>query len=83
VTVSLGFYADHSTTIDLHEFDAERAPLLDLGNPGQYLTIGAFDSVPIADHLAFARKLADATAGYLSALERFAAAQSADLTKAA
>jgi hypothetical protein len=82
VTISIGFYANQDTTVDLNDYGTKRPPLIELDNPGHWLTIGAFDTVPMADHLAFARKLADAATGYLAALERYAA-QATEHTEAA
>ncbi|MEV6651755.1 hypothetical protein [Streptomyces sp. NPDC051219] len=74
MTAAMGFYADASTSVRLSDYDAERPPILSLDGAGHSLLISAFDSVPIADHLAFARDLATAAADYVTALERYAAA---------
>jgi hypothetical protein len=73
VTLSASFHADRDTWVHLHDYGTRRAPILALDNPDSNMTISVFDSVPLADHLAFARKLADATAAYLTALETYAA----------
>jgi hypothetical protein len=73
VTLSASFHADQDTWVRLHDYGTRPAPILTLDSLDSSLTIGVFDSVPLADHLAFARKLADTTAAYLAALETYAA----------
>ncbi|MBT2390138.1 hypothetical protein J7E87_12040 [Streptomyces sp. ISL-1] len=73
MTASMAFYADGSTTIRLADYGAERTPILMVDGVGHSLHISAFNSVPIADHLAFARELATAATEYVAALERYAA----------
>jgi hypothetical protein len=82
VTLSASFHADADTSVRLLDYGTERTPILVLDNPDSDVTISMFDTVPMADHLAFARKLADAATGYLAALERYAAARPADRTEA-
>ncbi|MEY9875990.1 hypothetical protein ABH931_005497 [Streptacidiphilus sp. MAP12-33] len=73
MTVHLGFYAAADTTVNLHDYGTERTPILSLGNIAEHLTISALDSIPLTDHLTFARHLAAAAADYLAALEMYAA----------
>jgi hypothetical protein len=83
VTVSLGFHADAETRVHLNDYGTDRTPILALYNTGGSLLISTLDTMPLADHLAFARSLAGATAHYVAALERFATARPADQTAAA
>jgi alkylation response protein AidB-like acyl-CoA dehydrogenase len=74
---SMSFHGDASTWVHLHDYGTERLPILAIDGDGYYLTISVFDSRPIADHQAFAQKLAKAAAEYLAAVERYATAQPA------
>ncbi|MDT3397202.1 hypothetical protein RKE29_11180 [Streptomyces sp. B1866] len=80
MTASLGFYATRATSVRLHVYGTTRAPILQLDGSDHSLAITAFDSLPVADHLAFARALAAATADYLTALLTYAAAVADDDT---
>ncbi|MER6128309.1 hypothetical protein ABT173_38220 [Streptomyces sp. NPDC001795] len=69
MTASMAFYADAATTVRLNRYGTRRAPILTLDGEGHSLAISAFDRIPIADHLSFARELASACAEYVKALE--------------
>ncbi|MFG2855117.1 hypothetical protein ACGFZ9_31305 [Streptomyces mirabilis] len=71
---SMSFHGDASTWVHLHDYGTERLPILAVDGDGYYLSISVFDSQPIADHQAFAEKLAKAAADYLAAVQRYAAA---------
>ncbi|MDH2393143.1 hypothetical protein QCN29_31085 [Streptomyces sp. HNM0663] len=71
----MSFYGDADTGVHLHDYGTKRAPILALDGNGCSLSVSAFNAVPIADHLAFAKALAAATADYLAALETYAAAR--------
>lgn len=73
MTTSMAFYGGANTGVRLNEYDAKRPPILTLDDDGAWLSISAFESVPIADHLDFARSLASAAAEYVTALETYAA----------
>ncbi|MEY9871216.1 hypothetical protein ABH931_000681 [Streptacidiphilus sp. MAP12-33] len=81
--VSMSYHVDADTWVDLHAYGTERTPILGLTNIGQHLMISACGDLPLTDHLAFARQLADATARYVTAMETYAAAQTADSTEVA
>ncbi|SEQ71691.1 hypothetical protein SAMN04487983_1007170 [Streptomyces sp. yr375] len=74
MTASMAFCADGNTIVRLCEYGTVRTPLLTLDGEGHSLTVSAFDRVPIAEHLTFARELAAACADYVRALETYAAA---------
>ncbi|MEU9247598.1 hypothetical protein [Streptomyces sp. NPDC048385] len=74
MTASMSFYADGDTTIRLNQYGTRRAPILTLYGEGHSLSVSAFDHVPVANHLAFARTLAIACAEYVTALETYATA---------
>ncbi|MEU9339092.1 hypothetical protein AB0D49_39120 [Streptomyces sp. NPDC048290] len=76
MTASMAFYADGDTTVRLSQYGTTRTPILTLDADGHSLSVSAFNQVPIADHLAFARELATACAEYVTALETYAAAPS-------
>ncbi|WAZ23025.1 hypothetical protein STRCI_004339 [Streptomyces cinnabarinus] len=76
MTASMSFYADTHTTVRLSKYGTRNAPILALDGEDHTLTVSAFDHVPIADHLTFARELAAACADYVKALETYAAAMS-------
>ncbi|MER7923880.1 hypothetical protein ABTY96_12265 [Streptomyces sp. NPDC096057] len=78
MTASMSFYADADTTVRLSEYGTNRAPILTLDGEDHSLSVSAFDRVPIADHLTFARDLAAACADYVKALEAYAAALADD-----
>lgn len=71
---SMSFHGDASSRVRLHDYGTERLPILSLDGDGYSLSISVFDSRPIADHQAFAEKLAKAAADYLAAVQRYAAA---------
>jgi len=73
VTASMSFYADTHTTVRLSKYGTHHAPILALDGEDHTLTVSAFNHVPIADHLSFARELAAACADYVKALETYAA----------
>ncbi|SNX61877.1 hypothetical protein SAMN06272735_3627 [Streptomyces sp. TLI_55] len=75
MSASMSFYGDASTWVHLHDYGTRRLPILAIDGDGYGLTISVFDSRPIADHQAFAEKLAQASADYLAAVQRYAAAQ--------
>ncbi|MEV1085025.1 hypothetical protein AB0I98_43575 [Streptomyces sp. NPDC050211] len=75
---SMSFHGDASSWVHLHDYGTERMPILAIDGDGYYLTISVFDSRPIADHQAFAERLAQTAADYLAAVQRYAAAQPAD-----
>ncbi|MHA6762102.1 hypothetical protein [Streptacidiphilus sp. PAMC 29251] len=74
----MSLYADANTLVDLNTYGTERTPILTLVEDRTHLSIGAHDRVPLADHLAFARSLADATARYVTALEILTSANTVD-----
>ncbi|MEV0172779.1 hypothetical protein AB0I00_16880 [Streptomyces sp. NPDC050803] len=76
MTASMSFYADTHTTVRLSKYGTRHAPILALDGEDHTLTVSAFDHVPIADHLSFARELAAACTDYVNALETYAAALS-------
>ncbi|KUN79137.1 hypothetical protein [Streptomyces griseoruber] len=73
MTASMAFYADTRTTVRLSQYGTDRAPILALDGADHSLTLSAFDTLPMAAHLAFARDLAAACADYVKALEVYAA----------
>jgi hypothetical protein len=83
VTVHLGFHVDAETRVHLNDYSTDRTPILALYTTGGSLLLSAHDTIPLPDHLAFARKPADAATGYLAAMERYAASRPADRTEAA
>ncbi|MFC8239404.1 hypothetical protein [Streptomyces chartreusis] len=74
MTASMAFYADGNTIIRLSQYGTARTPILTLDGEGHSLAVSAFDRVPIAEHLTFARELSAACADYVEALEIYAAA---------
>ncbi|MHA6760658.1 hypothetical protein [Streptacidiphilus sp. PAMC 29251] len=70
----MSLHADANTRVDLNTYGTERTPILTLAEDRTHLSISTHDRGPLADHLAFARSLADATARYVTALEIFAVA---------
>lgn len=71
---SMSIYGDATTRVHIHDYGTKRTPILALDGASYSLSVSVFDSVPLADHLAFARELADAATQYLTALETYAAA---------
>ncbi|AZM47501.1 hypothetical protein DMB38_18410 [Streptomyces sp. WAC 06738] len=65
-----------------HTYGGERTPILALVADGTHLTIADGPTLPLEEHLRFARRLVDGAAAYLAAVEHYAAAR-VDLTKAA
>lgn len=74
MSASLSVHGDATTHVRIHDYGTARTPILALDGDGYSLTVSVFDSVPLADHLTFARELAAATAQYLTALETYATA---------
>ncbi|MFC4468863.1 hypothetical protein ACFPH6_30780 [Streptomyces xiangluensis] len=74
MSASMSFHGDASTWVHLHDYGTERLPILALDGDGHYLTISVFEGRPIAEHQAFAEKLAQAATDYLAAVQRYAAA---------
>ncbi|GAQ58671.1 hypothetical protein [Streptomyces acidiscabies] len=72
VPASMSFHCDATTTVRVYDYGTKRTPILNLDIDGCTLSLSVFDSVPLADHLVFARRLADATARYLELLETYA-----------
>ncbi|MER5531896.1 hypothetical protein ABT075_46205 [Streptomyces sp. NPDC002677] len=72
MTASMSFYADADTSIRLNQYGTRRAPILTLDGENHSLSVSAFDRLPVADHLSFARALAIACAEYVTALETYA-----------
>jgi hypothetical protein len=83
VTVHLGFHVDAETRVYLNDYGTDRTPILALYTTGGSLLLSAHDTMPLAEHVAFARRLADAATGYLAAMERYAASRPAEQTEAA
>jgi len=75
VTATMSFYADAGTRVRLNQYGTRQAPILALDGDDHSLLVSAFEHVPAADHLSFARQLAAACADYVTALEAYAASQ--------
>ncbi|MGI5436353.1 hypothetical protein ACQEV4_02350 [Streptomyces shenzhenensis] len=80
MTASMAFYADGNTAVRLNRYGTTRTPILTPDGENHSLAVSAFDRVPIAEHLAFARELSTACADYVAALEAYAAALPDDET---
>ncbi|WP_369224179.1 hypothetical protein AB5J52_25825 [Streptomyces sp. R39] len=80
MTASMAFYADGNTTVRLSRYGTTRTPILTLDGENHSLAVSAFDRVPVAEHLTFARELSAACADYVTALEAYAAALPDDET---
>lgn len=74
MSASVSFYVDSKTSFHLCRYGARRAPILTLGGEGYDLAIASHPTVPLAEQLSFARDLVENAAGFLAALELFAAA---------
>jgi hypothetical protein len=71
----MAFYADADTSVRLSQYGTDGAPILTLDGKDHSLAVSAFDHVPAAVHIAFARELAAACAEYVKALETYAVAR--------
>ncbi|GAA1263680.1 hypothetical protein GCM10009665_61510 [Kitasatospora nipponensis] len=74
MSASVSFHVDGKTWFHLCQYGTQRTPILTLNGADCSLALASHRDVPIAEQLECARALAENAAGFLAALELFAAA---------